>query len=104
MAPAEKATDQASAQQRRISRPGTAARISVPKKLAFAAVTVVVLFAAAEVMLAVLGVRVVLHDEDPYVGFSSNIPLFVEQAGQDGKQPMVTAKNKLPLFNLQRCR
>jgi len=102
MPPAEKATDQASAQQRRISRPGAAARISVPKKLAFAAVTVVALFAAAEVMLAVLGVRPVLYDEDPYVGFSSKIPLFVEQAGPDGKPAMVTAKNKLPLFNLQR--
>ena len=42
------------------------------------------------------------EDEDPYVGFSSNIPLFVEQAGPDGKPAMVTAKNKLPLFNFQR--
>jgi tetratricopeptide (TPR) repeat protein len=74
----------------------------VPKKLAFAAATVVVLFAAVEVLLALLGVRAALYDEDPYVGFSSSIPLFVEEAGPDGKPVMVTAKNKLPLFNLQR--
>jgi len=98
----QKATDQTPAQQRPISRPGAVVRISVPKKLAFAAVTVVVLFAAVEMMLAVLGVRVALYDEDPYVGFSSSIPVFVEQAGPDGKPVMVTAKNKLPLFNLQR--
>ncbi|MBL7184706.1 MAG: tetratricopeptide repeat protein [Phycisphaerae bacterium] len=102
MSPAGKSTDPASAQPARIFRPGTAMQVSVPKKLAFAAVTIVALFAAAEAMLAVLGVRPVLFDEDPYVGFSSNIPLFVEQAGPDGKPTMVTAKNKLPLFNLQR--
>ena len=102
MPPARKSTNPASGSQARMSRPGTAVQVSVPKKLAFAAVTIVVLFAAAEVMLAVLGVRPVLYDEDPYVGFSSNIPLFVEQTGPDGKPTMVTAKNKLPLFNLQR--
>jgi len=102
MPPEGKSTNPAPAGQARISRPGTGAQASVPKKLVFAAVTIVALFAAAEAMLAVLGVRPVLYDEDPYVGFSSNIPLFVEQAGPDGKPVMVTAKNKLPLFNLQR--
>ena len=102
MPPAGKSTKPASAQPARISGPGTAVQVSVPKKLAFAAVTIVALCAAAEVMLAFLGVRPVLCDEDPYVGFSSNIPLFVEQAAPGGKPTMVTAKNKLPLFNLQR--
>jgi len=102
MPPAGKSTKPASGGQARTSGPGTAVRVSVPKKLAFAAVTIVALCAAAEVMLAFLGVRPVLYDEDPYVGFSSNIPLFVEQTAPDGKPTMVTAKNKLPLFNLQR--
>ena len=77
-------------------------KVSVRKKLLFSVVTIVVMFAAVEMMLTLAGVRPVLYDEDPYVGFSSNIPLFVEQTGPDGKPVMVTAKNKLPLFNLQR--
>ncbi|MEA3226990.1 MAG: hypothetical protein U9Q07_13650, partial [Planctomycetota bacterium] len=77
-------------------------KVSLRKKLVFSVVTTIVLFAAVEMILTLAGVRPVLYDEDPYVGFSSNIPLFVEQPGPDGKPAMVTAKNKLPHFNLQR--
>jgi len=77
-------------------------RVSATKKLAFAAITVVLLFAAVEAMLALVGVRPVLYDEDPYVGFSSRIPLFVEETAADGSSVMVTAENKLALFNRQR--
>jgi tetratricopeptide (TPR) repeat protein len=77
-------------------------KVSLTKKLVFSVVTTIVLLVALETVLALAGVRPVLCDEDPYVGFSSNIPLFVEQPGPDGKPTMVTAKNKLPLFNLQR--
>ncbi|MHC4354643.1 MAG: tetratricopeptide repeat protein [Planctomycetota bacterium] len=75
--------------------------MSARKKLFFAAITVVVLFAAVEAALMVLGVRPVLYDEDPYVGFSSYIPLFVEQTDANGQKYMVTAKNKLKFFNPQ---
>ena len=72
------------------------------KQLLFTVITIVALFVVVEMILALAGVRPVLYDEDPYVGFSSYIPLFVEQTGPDGKIAMVTAKNKLELFNPQR--
>jgi tetratricopeptide (TPR) repeat protein len=75
--------------------------VSVRKKVLFAAITVAALFAAVEVVLMVLGVSPVLYDEDPYVGFSSYVPLFVEQTDPNGQKYMVTAKNKLKLFNPQ---
>jgi len=77
-------------------------KISVRKKLLFAAITIMSLFAAVEIVLSVLGVRPVLYDEDPYVGFSSHVPLFVEETSPDGNSVMVTAKNKLEFFNPQR--
>lgn len=77
-------------------------KVSAWKKLLFATITVALLFAAAEVGLTVLGVRPVLYDEDPYVGFSSHIPLFIEQTDPNGEEYMVTAKNKLRFFNPQR--
>jgi len=76
-------------------------KVSARKKLAFAAVTVVALFAAIEAMLTLAGVRPVTYDEDPYVGFSSRIPLFVEQADPNGGAVMITAANRLALFNQQ---
>ncbi|MFC1637298.1 hypothetical protein ACFL5Z_20960 [Planctomycetota bacterium] len=84
-----------------IDSAGTIHRLSLWKRIFFAAVTVAAFFALVEIVLAVLGVRPVLYDKDPYVGFSSTIPLFVEQAGPDGKKVMVTAENKLGLFNPQ---
>ena len=48
----------------------------------------------------IVGVRPILYDEDPYVGFSSNVPLFVEHPA--GSQTvMVTGRNKLAWFNSQ---
>jgi len=61
-----------------------------------------VFFVVAELVLALCGVRPILYDEDPYVGFSSYIPLFVEETMPDGTGVMVTAKNKLKIFNAQR--
>ena len=76
-------------------------KVSATRKLAFAVITVVVIFAAIEAILAIAGVRPVLHDEDPYVGFSSRVPLFVEGQSPGGEAVMVTADNKLSLFNSQ---
>ena len=59
-------------------------------------------FLAAEVILAIVGVQPILFEEDPYVGFSSYIPLFVEETAPDGSVAMVTAENKRLAFNLQR--
>ncbi len=77
-------------------------KVSATKKLVFAVFTVVSILTAAEVLLALAGVRPALYDEDPYVGFSSHIPLFVEETSSDGGAIMVTADNKLSLFNSQR--
>ncbi|MBN2315329.1 MAG: tetratricopeptide repeat protein [Sedimentisphaerales bacterium] len=71
------------------------------KCLLFASVTVAAFFVLVEIVLAILGVRPILYNKDPYVGFSSTIPLFVEQQDPDGHPIMVTAENKLGLFNFQ---
>jgi len=78
------------------------AKLPVWKKLLFTVITITLLFATFEMVLIIIAVHPVLDDEDPYVGFSSHIPLFVEQAGSDSQTAMVTAKNKLSLFNYQR--
>ncbi|MCZ6816122.1 MAG: tetratricopeptide repeat protein [Planctomycetota bacterium] len=72
------------------------------KKTLFGAIALLVFFAIAELVLGLCGVRPILYDEDPHVGFSSQIPLFVETAGADGRTYMATAKNKLRFFNPQR--
>ncbi|UCF16733.1 MAG: tetratricopeptide repeat protein, partial [Phycisphaerales bacterium] len=85
----------------RSDRPGAAMTMPAWKKLLFAIITVTILFAAAEIVLLAVGVRPVVYDEDPYVGFSSHIPLFVEETDPDANKIMVTAKNKLQFFNRQ---
>jgi tetratricopeptide (TPR) repeat protein len=68
----------------------------------FSVATTVGFFVLLEVTLALLGVRPILHSDDPYVGFASNIPLFVEERGADDQIFMVTAPNKTTWFNPQR--
>lgn len=62
---------------------------------------VAVLFAATEALLALAGVKPLVRDEDPYVGFTSYLPLFVDSIDGDGKPVKVTAENKLKYFNAQ---
>jgi len=59
-------------------------------------------FALAEGLLALAGVQPLSLTEDPYVGFSSLQPLFVDSAGADGRVYQVTNPAKLPHFNHQR--
>jgi tetratricopeptide (TPR) repeat protein len=58
-------------------------------------------FGILEAALALFGVNPVLQNKDPFVGFASNIPLFVEKTGPDGRTIMTTARNKLTYFNMQ---
>ncbi len=51
--------------------------------------------------LALFGVNPVLHNEDPFVGFTGNVPLFIESRAPNGKKILSTAKNKLNYFNQQ---
>jgi tetratricopeptide (TPR) repeat protein len=100
----------------RASKAGTPAPVQVPssahspaqapvlssgKKVVFAFVTVCGFFVLLEGLLAVIGVRPVLYDQDPFVGFASNVPLFVEEAAP-GAAYMVTSPNKIRWFNKQR--
>ena len=76
-------------------------RISPRKKYLFAAVAVVGFFALLELGLALGGVEPLAAQRDPYVGFASSIPLFVEdESGGSGE--LVTAPNKVRWFNRQR--
>ena len=79
-----------------------AAKLSPAKKLVFSLITIGAFFGLLEAVLAGLGFEPPLKDADPYVGFASNIPLFVEQPGADGRAWMVTAPNKRRWFNDQR--
>ena len=68
------------------------------KKALFSLLTLVVFFGLIELVLFVVGVKPMSYEEDPYVGFSSQIPLYVE-AGSGGR--METSRNKLAYFNKQ---
>ena len=81
---------------------GRRAKLSVPKKLLFSLLAIVAFLLLLELALAALGVQPILYDEDPFVGFSSRVPLCVPHAGPDGQTYMVTAKNKLDFFNPQK--
>ena len=71
------------------------------KKILFAAVACLFFLAAAEGLFALLGFKPILFDRDPYVGFSSRIPLFVKDTASATPGTLVTAKNKQRIFNLQ---
>ena len=62
------------------------------------------LLAAVEGVLAICGVAPMRFEEDPYVGFAGQYPLFIEERDVDGAPTpyMVTAPNKLTYFNHQR--
>lgn len=72
------------------------------KKLLLAAVVVGLFFTTLEAGLWLLGVKTLIADEDPYVGFADTLPLFVTETTADGSVWMRTADNKLAWFNDQR--
>ena len=75
--------------------------MSVGKKFFFAALTTVIFFGLAEVVLQLAGIRPQIIERDPFVGFTSRIPLFVAGRGDGDREILRTAKNKLPWFNEQ---
>jgi tetratricopeptide (TPR) repeat protein len=66
-----------------------------------AAVTTVAFFAILEGGLALFGVQPHRYASDPYVGFASTSPLFVEATAANGTPIWRTARDKWSLFNLQ---
>ena len=71
------------------------------QKLLFSALATLLFFGAVELLLAAAGVEPVLWRDDPYVGFSSAVPHFVERRAEDGTVLVETASNKLRLFHRQ---
>jgi len=70
-------------------------------KMGIFSITVMVLFfGLIEVVLALFGVQPKLLDEDPFVGFSSNVPLYHLETDLGGKQVLATTSNE-NLFNHQ---
>ena len=67
----------------------------------FSVLTTAALFAFMEAGLALVGVRALYYEDDPYVGFTSYIPLFVETKGPDQETVMATAPSKRQFFNHQ---
>ena len=80
---------------------GRRTRLSVGKKLLFAVITTLVFFVSLEGLLGLFGWNSTNASDDPYVGFSANVPLFVKEKGTDGSPVFVTASNKLRWFNQQ---
>lgn len=74
-------------------------KLSRKKKIVFTLVAVPLMLALLELGLALFGVQPALYETDPYVGFSTYVPLFVEERLPDGTTQYATAENKLRLFN-----
>jgi tetratricopeptide (TPR) repeat protein len=64
-------------------------------------IAVIVFIGLLEGALALFGVNPQLQKEDPFVGFAASVPLFIRTTGEDGREVMATAPNRLGLFNRQ---
>ncbi len=79
----------------------TPRRVPFWQALLLPVAAILVFFIFIEGGLALFGVKPVLKTEDPFVGFVSNIPLFIPAKGAGGRQIMTTAPNKIDYFNRQ---
>ncbi len=76
-------------------------RLTLRKKLVFAATATILFFLLLEALLAGIGFRPQANQTDRTVGFSSYAPLFVETTDGQGRAVLATAQNKLHWFNYQ---
>jgi tetratricopeptide (TPR) repeat protein len=101
-------TDRRPGKVRRASgkRPLSARRPGPPlprwKKALFSVLATTGFFVLLELLLMLGGVASGLSTGDPYVGFASTVPLFEKDGRAEGPGYMVTAPNKVGLFNQQR--
>jgi tetratricopeptide (TPR) repeat protein len=79
----------------------TTIQLSLGKKLLFSTAITVAFLLLLELVLVLSGLTPVTMTEDPFVGFSGNMPLMELAGDGEGKQVMVTAKNKRRWFNAQ---
>lgn len=92
-------------------KPGSGPEVNPPEKasrrtplwqaLLLPVLAILIFFALLEGGLALFGVQPALQNEDPFVGFASNAPLFVSSPGVDGQKLLTTATNKKDFFNRQ---
>ena len=79
----------------------TGPELSLPKTILFASLVIGALLLGAEGALALFGLNPRAWREDPYVGFSSSLPLFVPERSDDGTAGFRTAAGKQRWFNEQ---
>jgi tetratricopeptide (TPR) repeat protein len=75
--------------------------VSLKKKLLFSLISVTAFFLALEGVLALVGMQPEAANHDPYVGFSSRIPLMQLSEDGAGGRRLKTAPGKLVWFNEQ---
>jgi len=68
----------------------------------FGLLTTTLIFVSSELVLAMFGVTPVYYNHDPYVGFTSYSPLFVEKTFASGEKVFATAISNKRNFNVQR--
>ena len=71
------------------------------RKLLLSVLGTAAFFGGLELLLGRLGIEPLIRSRDPFVGFVSKVPLFVEVTTPDGPR-LETASNKLAFFNRQR--
>jgi tetratricopeptide (TPR) repeat protein len=72
------------------------------KKALFSVLATAGFFVLLELLLMLGGVASGLPAGDPYVGFASTVPLYEQDGSSEGPGYMVSAANKVGLFNQQR--
>jgi len=78
----------------------TSKRVPLWQAVLLPLASILIFFLLLEGSLTLFGVKPEL-EEDPFVGFALNEPLFVPSPGPQGSQWLVTAQNKLGYFNTQ---
>jgi tetratricopeptide (TPR) repeat protein len=82
--------------------PPVVPRLSLRKKLLFAAITTLLVFGLLEMLLWAAGVEPAHYREDPYAGFSLHVPHFVPEVGADGQTWLTVSPSKADVLNPQR--
>ncbi len=84
-----------------VNRPSACRKLPFWKGAILSLIAIGLFFGFLEGVLALVGVRPTLLHEDPFVGFISNVPLFVPEMNSGGRQILTTAANKQSHFNRQ---
>ena len=82
-------------------RSHSSAKLPVRRKLLYGACTTVAFFVLLELVLLAFHVESAFQQSDPFVGFSGQSRLFTESKTASGEPVLVTAENRLVLFNRQ---